>query len=290
MEDMVLLENVTKSYSEFTLDRVCLSVPRGCITGILGPNGAGKTTLIRLIMGHQLPDHGSIRLFGLDYETDEKAIKNRIGFVGETQAFYERKTVAWLGRFASRFFEGWDEEAFQGYLSAFGLPREKAAAALSKGMRVRLSLALALSHRADLLVLDEPTAGLDPVFRREVLDLLQDQIVDETRSVIVTSHNSDDLERIADRVGFLIGGRLVLEIDKEELLTSWKRIHFRPEGLGETVRSRLIQVKEGPFGSSGITQDFARLAPRLEEALTRGDVKVENIALDDALIALVKGD
>jgi len=289
MESVLEARNLVKIYSEFRLDNVSLSVPKGSIKGVIGPNGAGKTTTIRILMNLIRADGGEVSLFGLGYRDKEKEIKNRIGYVGEEQYFYPNKTVGWTGRFVAQYFKRWDENLFDSLLMRFGISRTKKTKDLSKGMKVKLSFTIALAHHPELLILDEPTSGLDPVVRRELLDLLKDSCREEGKSVLISSHITDDLTRIADYVTFMHQGRIVLEAEKDDLLANWKRIHYKTGALGENLLSQLVQVEHHMFGSSGIAKNYQALRPSLAEGVAREDVKVENVTLDDVLITFVKG-
>lgn len=290
MEDCVELKNLKKSYRKFSLENLNLKIPKGYILGLIGPNGAGKTTTIKILMDMIRADSGSVRIFGLDHAKHIKEIKNRVGFVGEDQYFYGDKTVSWTGRFAAEFYTLWDLNRFENLLTRFGLSRAKKTRELSKGMKVKLSLALALAHDPELFILDEPTAGLDPVVRREVLEILRRESKEKGKSVIISSHITDDIARIADVIVFLIDGRIVLHEEKDELLSRWKRIHYQNGALPQEVTAQLIYPQAQMFGNSGITSDFPTLKPALAAGLAQETVKVENVNLDDILIAFVKGE
>jgi len=289
MSPVLEVENVTKRYWDFCLDDVSLAVAKGRIVGIIGPNGAGKTTLIKLIMNLAPATSGTVRVFGLSHADSEKKIKNRIGFVGEDQPFYDNKTVAWTGRFAANFFERWDGSRFSGLLADFSIDQHKRVHELSRGRKTLLALAMALSHEADLLLLDEPTAALDAVIRRDVLRLLKGLVEDEEKTVVVASHNTDGLADIAHDVAFLNAGTLILRADKDELLAGWKWLHYKEGSLNCDVLETLCGVRRQPFGNSALTRDFPNIRDRLADGVAVGDVKVENASLDDILISLVKG-
>jgi ABC-2 type transport system ATP-binding protein len=288
MESVLDARNLVKIYREFRLDNVSLSLPKGSIKGVIGPNGAGKTTTIRILMNQTRADGGEVSLFGLAYPSKEKEIKNRVGYVGEEQYFYPNKTVGWTGCFVARYFKRWDENLFDNLLMRFGISRSKKTKDLSKGMRVKLSFAIALAHHPELLILDEPTSGLDPVIRRELLDLLKDFCREEGKSVLISSHITDDLARIADYVTFMHQGRIVLEAEKDDLLANWKRIHYKKGALGDNLCSQLVGVEHHMFGSSGIAKNYQALRDSLADGVAGGDVKVENVTLDDVLITFVK--
>ncbi len=288
-ENILEIHNLRKKYKGFTLDDLSLSLPQGYVLGLIGPNGSGKTTTIKILMNMVKRDGGEVRVFGLDPRKNAKQIKNRVGYLGEEQYFYGNKTVAWTGQFVSSFYETWDTNAYQSLLTSFALSRSKKTRELSKGMKVRFSLALALSHNPDFLILDEPTAGLDPVIRREILELLRKKSKDEGKSVLISSHITDDIMRTADLVAFLIDGKIALSSDKDELLANWKRIHYKKGALDSRIIRSLTNLKEHMFGSSGVTDKYLKIKDDLIQGITEGVVKVENVNLDDILISLVKG-
>jgi len=283
-------KELTKRYHDFTLRAVSVEIPPGSITAFFGPTGAGKTTLMK-ILAHQIPaTSGTVRVFGLGYEDREKEIKNRIGYVPQEPAYYADRSVEFNARFAASFFERWDGGAFYRMLDEFKVSREKAVKRLSRGQKTLLSIALALSHKAELLILDEPTAGLDVILRRAVLERLREFVADGERAVVVSSHITDGLEDIAEYIHFLSEGRLVFESEKDDLPARWKRVHFKDGVLAPDLIGQLVDVRRQPFGSSGLARDFPALRERLAAGIALGDVKVENARLDDILIALHQGE
>ncbi len=287
MDNILEVRNIRKEFKEFKLDDVSLAIPKGYIVGLIGPNGAGKTTTIKIMMNMLRPDAGEVEVFGMDYRTSEKKIKNRIGYVGEEQYFYEDKKVGWTGDFVAGFYERWDKNAFDRLLGGFGISRSKKIRELSKGMRVKLSLAMALSHGPDLFLLDEPTSGLDPVVRREILGVLQDSIEGEEKSVLISSHITDDISRIADYVAYMVEGRVALFEEKDSILANWKRIHFKKGSLNHGIADSLTGVSENVFGVSGITKDYVSISGILKAKIESGEVRVEPLGLDDVLLSLV---
>jgi ABC-2 type transport system ATP-binding protein len=288
MEHIVHVKGLRKEYKEFVLDNISFTVPEGHILGVIGPNGAGKTTTIKLLMNQIQADDGELSLFNMNYRDSEKEIKNRIGYVGEEQFFYLNKTIDWTGKFVAQYYEKWDENTFNSLLMDFKLSRTKKARELSKGMKVKLAFAIALAHDPELLILDEPTSGLDPVIRREILDLLKTISQDHNKTVIISSHITDDLARIADYISFMNDGKIVLEAEKDELLSNWKKIHFKKDALSDSVVSGLIQVEDHMFGSCGITRNYHGIRESLTEGLNNESIKVENVNLDDILISIVR--
>ena len=289
MASVLAVHELRKYYEDFTLGGLTLEIPKRRISGIFGPNGAGKTTLMKLIAGQIPATSGTISVFGESYEDSEKAIKNRIGYVAQEPYFYWNKSVAWTARFVSKFFTNWDGAKFHRFLEEFRINRYSKVKALSRGKKTLMSIAIALSHDPELLILDEPTAGLDMVFRRNVLSSLREFIADEQKTVIVSSHLTDGLDDISDSVYFLHDGKLILEEDKDELISHWKWVHFKEGSLEPSIEDQLIAIRRQPFHSSGLTSDFASIRQCLADGLSSGEVKVENASLDDILITLMEG-
>lgn len=289
MAAIVEIRDVVKRYADFSLGPVSLTIPGGCITGLFGPSGSGKTTLVKILADVHRANSGTVELFGLTYRGHEKEIKNRIGYVGEEQFFPRDRTVGWISRYVAQFYREWRWETFRELAARFELDAGKAVGALSRGRRALLALAIALAHDAEFLVLDEPTAGLDMIVRREILDTLRDFVTDESRAVLLSSHVTDALADVSDYVALLDTGRIILHDEKDELLSDWKWLHFSDGALLDPVASRLRLVRGGQLGSAGLTSEYRRLRPELEAGESAGKVRVANATLDDIMIALVKG-
>jgi ABC-2 type transport system ATP-binding protein len=289
MDTVLEARELTKHYEDFSLRGVTLDVARGSIAGIFGPNAAGKSTLLKVLAG-QTPVHaGSLTVFGQAYADAEQALKNRVGYVPQEPVFYPDKTVQWNARFAAPYFAHWDGAGFYALLDQFKVNPLKKVKLLSGGQKKMLSLAFAFSHGADLLILDEPAAGLDVVHRRALLDRLRAFVADGDKTVIVASHITDGLDEIAEDVWFLDEGRVVMHENKDDLLSRWKRVHFKDRALPQDVEDRLVRVKRLPFGSSGLTGEYPQLRDALAGPLRSGDVKLENASLEDVLLSLIKG-
>ena len=194
MKYLLELNGVTKKYKEFQLNNLSFNLEKGYIMGFIGPNGAGKSTTIKLIMNLIKKDSGEIKIFGKDYQKEETAIKERIGFVYDENYFYEELTILEMKNIIAPFYKNWDEKTFQKYIKEFNLSLKQKIKELSKGMKMKYSLALALSHKADLIIMDEPTSGLDPIVRNELLEILYDLIQDEEKGILFSTHNTTDLE------------------------------------------------------------------------------------------------
>jgi ABC-2 type transport system ATP-binding protein len=290
MTPILEAQGLTKRYHDFTLKDISVEIPPGSVVAFFGPTGAGKTTLMKLL-AHQVPaTSGTVRVFGLSYDDRETEIKNRIGYVPQDPLFYKDRSVEFNARFAASFYKSWDGGAFYKMLDEFRISREKTVKRLSRGQKTLLSIALALSHGADLLILDEPAAGLDVILRRMVLERLRAFAADGERAVVVSSHITDGLGDIAEYVRFLDEGRLTFRSEKDELQACWKRIHFRDGALPPDLVGQLSDVRRQPFGSSGLVRDYSAIRDRLQAGIASGGVKVENATLDDILIAMHQGD
>jgi ABC-2 type transport system ATP-binding protein len=222
----VRLEGVSKRYPHFLLDNVSLDLPEGSILGFIGANGAGKSTTIRILMGLVRQDSGTVEVLGHAMPAGQTAAKADIGFVSEDMRLYGQATLAWHMKFIASAFPQWDEAYANTLLRRFDLKRQQKIKGLSHGQRVKAALLLALARRPRLLLLDEPTTGLDPVARREVLAELTAVLADEQRTILFSSHNTLDVEQISDRIAFIDRGRIIALEEKEDLLDRWRRLRL----------------------------------------------------------------
>ena len=218
------LVGVSKHYENFALKDISLSMPEGQVMGLVGINGAGKTTLLRILSGLALPDSGSVEVLGHAMPEQQVAAKKELGFATEDMRLYKGKTLRWHMDFIRAIYPGWDEAYATELLRRFDLRAEQKLGGFSHGQRVKALLMLNFARRPRLLLLDEPTTGLDPVARDEVLQALADVLRDEARSVLFSSHNTQDIEQIADTITFLHDGALLASKDKEAFLDDWRRI------------------------------------------------------------------
>ncbi|OGD27891.1 MAG: hypothetical protein A2Y56_12550 [Candidatus Aminicenantes bacterium RBG_13_63_10] len=290
MEPLLVTNDLNKSYSDFRLSGISMEIHPGSIVGIFGPNGAGKTTLVKLLAGQISADSGALLVFGSAYAEREKEIKDRIGYAPQEPPYFPDRTAEYLGRFASRFYSRWDGGRFSRLLNRFHISPQKKFRHLSGGQKTLFSLALALSHQPDLLLLDEPAAGLDDAHRRFLLDTLRDFVSGGDRAAVVCSHVSEGLDEVSERVLILHHGRMILDSDKEELLERWKRVDFRDNALDPALVASLAGLRRHPFGNSGLCSDFPALHEKIACGLAAGDVKVENARLSDVLIHLTQGE
>lgn len=257
MKDAAIsIRGLRKRYRGFTLGDVDLDVPRGYITGLIGPNGAGKTTLIKLIMNLVSRDAGRIDVLGLDNLADEVAVKLRVGFIYDEPPFFHDITLRDSARAVAPFYPRWSDSRFRDLAARFHLPLGKKFKALSHGMKMKFSLAIALSHDADLLLMDEPTAGLDLAFRRELLDELTAILQDEGKSVLFSTHVTADLERVADFVTFIRDGAIVFTLPKEELLERWGVVRADAAAVAGLPNSIVKGRRSRPYGAAALVSDM----------------------------------
>ena len=233
MNDLAFeLKQINKRYPGFALQQLDLELPRGRILSLIGPNGAGKTTTLRLLLGFIQPDSGEVSVLGNGSPFRNAAIKEHIGFASQDVMLFEDATLTWHINYVSSVFGGWDQAYADELIAAFQLKPNDRLGRYSFGQRMKAQLLLTLARKPRLLVLDEPTAGLDPVYRQQVLNELVAVLEDEERAVVLSSHNTHDVEQISDLIAFIDNGRLVSVDDKESYLQRWRRLHLRvPDGF-----------------------------------------------------------
>lgn len=283
MDYILEVNNLRKNFENFILKDISFKLEPGYIMGFIGPNGAGKSTTIKLIMNLLKKDKGEIKIFGLDHIKYEKEIKDKIGFVYDENYYYEELTINQMKDIVASFYTKWDDNTFYQYLKDFDLNPKVKIKTLSKGMKTKFSLAIALSHDADLIIMDEPTSGLDPVFRREILDILYDLIQDENKSVFFSTHITTDLEKIADYVTFINKGEIVFSKPKYEVLESYAIVKGGLDILNKEIKDKFIGVRETSVGFEGLTDKVENI-----ERLFKDEVLIEKATLEDIMFYTVK--
>jgi ABC-2 type transport system ATP-binding protein len=225
-EAVIEVEGLEKTYRFFRLSNVALRVEPGQIAGFVGPNGAGKSTTIRILMGMIRQERGSVRVLGRIMPREQAIAKRDVGFVSEDMRLHTSATLGWHMGFIASIYPGWDARYAEQLLRRFNLHAEQPIKVLSHGERVKAALLLVLARRPRLLLLDEPTTGLDPVARQEILGELMDVVTDERRAILFSSHNTQDVEQISDQITFIDRGRIIDSSDKETFLDRWRRLHL----------------------------------------------------------------
>jgi ABC-2 type transport system ATP-binding protein len=282
------LRGIRKSFRYFSLDEFDLSLPLGQIMGLVGPNGAGKSTTIRLLMGLIAPEAGTIELLGQRVPEQVAEAKRDVAFVAEDMRLFGTATLAWHMRFVASIYPNWDDMYARQLLKRFNLHAEQHVRQLSRGEHIKAMLLLALARRPRLLVLDEPTSGLDPVARHELLTELMEIVRDDTRSILFSSHNTLDVERISDQIAFLDRGRLVDTRDKESFLEKWRRLQLDvPAGVS---LPRLADVVEMSVGERLATLTTNNYQPALHAVLEGAGAQVREVqrmSLEEIFVASV---
>lgn len=276
------IKNLTKRFTGFTLDEVSLTVPGGSIMGLIGENGAGKSTTIKCLLGLLHPDSGSVSVLGGD--PNDPAVREWIGVVLDECPFHGTLTAEQVGKILRREYKMWHPERFEDYLKKFDLPKNLSIKEFSKGMKMKLSIAAALAHHPKLLVLDEPTSGLDPVVRSEILDEFLDFIKDEEHSVLLSSHITSDLERVADYITYIHKGKVTLSGEKDALLEGYGRLACTTADLARVDRSYLAGVREGRFGSEALIRNKKEFLRRYPE------LAVDPVTLEEIMVFTVRGE
>ena len=272
------IRNLTKDYGEFTLDNLNLTLPSGCIMGLIGENGAGKSTTIKLILDMIGRDEGTITLLGRDNREDMLLTKQDIGVVLDEVGIPSCLNAVQVGKIMAHTYTKWDKELYAQYLKKLNLPEKRPFKEYSKGMKMKLGIAVALSHHPKLLILDEATSGLDPVVRDEVVEMFSEFTRDESHAVLISSHIVSDLEKICDYIAFLHKGKLMLCEEKDRLLEEYGLIHCSKEQLSELDSQAVRGVKASPYGV---------------EALVRRDgvpagMQVSPVSIEELFIFMVK--
>ncbi|MGN0687837.1 MAG: ABC transporter ATP-binding protein [Oscillospiraceae bacterium] len=277
-ENAIEISGLTKKYDGFTLDGISFNVAKGSIMGFIGQNGAGKTTTIKALLNIIAADSGSIKLLGLDHVQHEYEIKEHIAAVFDELPFHESFNANQVNIMMGGLYGGWDAKKFFDYLDRFGLPRKKKIAKFSKGMKMKLQIAAALSHGARLLVMDEATTGLDPVVRNEILDIFREYLQDEENSILMSSHITGDLEKIADSVTFIDKGKILLTGYKDEILENHGVIKCSKADFKEIAPEDYISARISDFGAEVMISDKAA-AKQKYPSLTIDKTTLEEIML-----------
>lgn len=283
-ENAIEIKGVTKKYDGFTLDNISFDVPKGCIMGFIGQNGAGKTTTIRSLLHITDIDSGEISLLGLDHIKDETEIKKRIAVVFDDLPFHDIFTAKDMAKIFEGMYPDWDNAVYTQYLERFQLPLKKKIGQFSKGMKMKLQIACALSHNAELLVMDEATTGLDPVVRDEILHIFMEYLQNGERSILMSSHITSDLEKIADMVTFIEKGKILLTGYKDEIIEKHGILKCGKDKLKEIDTEDIVSIRTNSFGAEVMIND------REDAAFKYRDCTIDPASLDDIMLYYVHSD
>ena len=283
MDNILEVRNLTKQYADFTLDHVSFSIPKGTIMGLIGENGAGKSTTINAILDLIHKDDGTVTFWGQELSS-AKQLKEDIGVVFDGINFYETLTAAKVGKISQTAYKQWDDRLYREYLNRFQLPADKEIKTFSKGMKMKLCIAVALSHKPKLLILDEATSGLDPVMRDDILDVFLEFVQDEEHSIMISSHITTDLEKVADTITFIHQGKVLFCKAKDELLYHYGIIRCGAAIFDEIDKSEILAYRKEDYQWNVLVADKEKARRRYKNAV------VDDAAIDDILLLYVKGE
>ncbi|WP_024621453.1 ABC transporter ATP-binding protein [Metaclostridioides mangenotii] len=275
--DAIKINNLSRKLGKFELEINDLNIMSGFITGFIGPNGSGKTTTIKLIMNMIKKDSGSVKIFGKEFLEDDISIKSQIGYISDKPGFLEESKLSDLKRNISRFYKNWDEGLYNSYIEEFGIDESNKYQSLSKGQQKKFELALVLSHHPKLIILDEPTANLDPLFRNRFLEILQERIDVDDSTVFLSTHITSDLDKVGDYVVFIYDGKIILSGVKDEILEKHCKIKGKKELLVSETEDLFIYIDENEFGFEGIVDDKNRSYDFFGNEVVYDTVNLEDI-------------
>ena len=270
----LVVKNLSKSYDKFKLENISFAIPKGYIMGFIGENGAGKTTTINALLNIIKKDSGEVTIFDKNMDIHEIELKRNIGFVSG-DSFYLKSRVKDITDVYKRFYDNWDNLAYHDFLKQFEIDPSKRLEELSKGMKMKYSIALALSHKAELLILDEPTSGLDPVARDNLLEIFQSLVEDGTVSILFSTHITSDLEKCADYITFIQSGKMIDTCSKDDLIDKYRIVTGTKDELKE-IEKLLVSYKVNAFGFNGLI--------KTEKMIKNTSIKFGQPTLDDIMI------
>ena len=282
MSHVIEIEGLRKEFDGFALQNLSLAVEEGTITGLVGANGAGKSTTLKLILNLIRRDAGTIRVFGLDNREHEREIKQQIGVVFDEPCFHELLTPRQIDGYMGALYSAWDSRFFRQLLERFSLPEKKVVKEFSRGMKMKLSIAAAMAHHPRLLLLDEPTSGLDPLVRDEILDLFLEFLQDERHSIVLSSHITSDLEKIADTIALIDRGRLLFHEEKDRLREQYMLVKGSAAQLEQIDPNLLAGVRKNEYGFEALCK--TRRLPALAGLVT------EQPTIEDMMLFITRGN
>ena len=277
------ITNLSKNYDGFCLKNVNITMPQGSVMGFIGQNGAGKTTTIKALLNLIKRDDGEIKIFGLENIKNEEEIKQQISVVFDEPCFHDILTAKQINQIFKHIYREWSEETFFNYMTKFELPLKRKFKVFSRGMRMKMQIAVALSHNAKLLILDEPTSGLDPVVRNEMLDVFMEYMQNEERSILISSHITVDLEQIADYITFINKGGILLSGRKDEILESYGIIKCGKDDSAKIAKEDIVASKVTEFGTEMMVSDRQKCKAKYPGLI------IDKATLDEIMVFHVKG-
>lgn len=284
MENAIEIKNLSKEYRDFSLKNLSLNVPRGTVLGLIGENGAGKSTLIQSMLGLIKAEYEKIELLGKQLRNQEKEIKEDIAVIFDVSHYNPEYTPAFIGKMLKRVYRNWDMEKYDAYLSRFGLPADKKLKKFSKGMKMKLEFAIAFSHKPRLLILDEATSGLDPVFRDEILELIREFTEEEDHTVVMSSHITSDLDKVADYIAFLHEGKLQFVKSYDELQNDYGVLHCGKDFFESLREEDIVSFKKEPYEYKVLVRNRNGILSVFP------DLEMEKASVEDIMLMYVKGE
>lgn len=277
MENAIEIKNLSKSYEDFCLNNIILNIPKGSIVGLIGENGAGKSTLISSLLGIIKSSFEELKIFGMDFKTDEIQIKKDIAVIFDTTHYDDEFTPKFIGQILSKVYSNWDQATYLKYIHQFNLPMKKKIKKFSRGMKMKLEFAIAFSHDAKLLILDEATSGLDPIIRDEILSIIREYTEDENHTVLMSSHITSDLDKISDYIAYIHEGELLFMKPYDELREEYGVLHVGKELLDSLNREDIIGYTKGAYSYTilvknrlaiqSVFKDLEIMRPTVEEIM-----------------------
>lgn len=283
--NVIEIESLKKQLGSFTLDIPNLVIKEGYITGFIGQNGAGKTTTLRLIMGLLTPDTGEIKVFGQPISQKGEIVRNQIGYVGEPAGYFSEATIEQTRKMIAPFYTSWDNNLFNKYINLFDLDKNKKIKELSQGQGKQFALIMALAHRPKLILLDEPTANLDPVVRHQILDLLMEHMQHEEVSTFYSTHITSDLDKASDYIIMLQKGKVVMYEDKEQIDDKYYIVKGSKGLLEKGIQNELIGIDQNKFGFEALTTKKQMLENKFGK-----DLVFEKATLEDMMVYIERGN
>ena len=284
MENAIEIRNLSKEYRDFSLKNLSLNVPRGTVLGLIGENGAGKSTLIQSMLGLIKAEYEKIELLGKQLRNQEKEIKEDIAVIFDVSHYNPEYTPAFIGKMLKKVYRNWDMEKYDAYLSRFGLPADKKLKKFSKGMKMKLEFAIAFSHKPRLLILDEATSGLDPVFRDEILELIREFTEEEDHTVVMSSHITSDLDKVADYIAFLHEGKLQFVKSYDELQNDYGFLHCGKDFFEWLREEDIVSFKKEPYEYKVLVRNRNGILSVFP------DLEMEKASVEDIMLMYVKGE
>ncbi|WP_286316079.1 ABC transporter ATP-binding protein [Romboutsia ilealis] len=278
------IRNLSKTLDRFTLSIDKLDIKKGFITGFIGPNGSGKTTTIKLIMNMLNRDNGTIKVFDKEYKIDDLSIKETIGYVGDISGYMKEVKLKDIKKNIALFYKNWDESLYKYYLNKFNIDENKIYKELSKGQQKKFELIMALCHHPKLIIMDEPTANLDPIVRNEFIEVLQEHIEKDGVTVFYSTHITSDLDKVGDYLVFIYNGKIILNGDKESILESHRIIRGSKDLLDDDTKKAFISYKESSFGFEGLTSNY-----KVAYEIFGEEVVYDKANLEDILMYYTRG-